>query len=630
MRRGLVPLPSGTSPSALNVLRICRFSSVSERILNSTGFRIGLVASFLLVSGVLPEMQAQVPQQVITTNAESAMSVHATDLTGDGAPEVLSASLADDKIAWYENQVGEDETDGFGVQKVITTDVELAEDVHTTDVDDDGDADVLSASSFDGKLAWYENRIGESSADSDGFGPQKTITTGADGAQSVYASDLDGDGDSDILTAASTGDKIAWYENQIGEGGDGFGSEQVITTSAKTAYSVFAADLDGDGDPDVLSASSFDDKVAWYENQIGEEGADEDGFGDQQVITTGADGAVAVYATDLDGDGDADVLSASSYDDRVAWYENQMDEPEPDSDGFGAQKTITTEAIYASSVFAKDLDGDGDADILSASRSDDRVAWHENQMGEAEADSDGFGPQKTITTDAAEVQSVHATDLNGNGLADVLSASSNDDKVAWYENTDGTLPVELISFEGRAVGGGTAMIIWQTATENQNAGFEVQRQAGENAGWRQVGYVESKAEGGTTTETKSYQYTAEDLPVGTHQFRLKQVDLDGSSTLMDPVSVDIQMQDAVKLTAPTPNPVSSMTTLSFAVQERAKTTITLYSTLGRQVATVYEGTPQAGEQQTARVDASGLSSGTYFLYLETDGQTRTQRLTVVR
>ena len=92
-----------------------------------------------------------------------------------------------------------------------------------------------------------------------------------------------------------------------------FGSQQVITTAADGAYSVFATDLDGDGDQDVLSASYFDDKIAWYENLGG--GA----FGSQQVITTAADGAFSVFATDLDGDGDADVLSASFADDKIAW-----------------------------------------------------------------------------------------------------------------------------------------------------------------------------------------------------------------------------------------------------------------------------------------------------------------------
>ena len=64
-----------------------------------------------------------------------------------------------------------------------------------------------------------------------------------------------------------------------------FGAQQVITDSADGAYSVHAADLDGDGDYDVLSASWDDDKIAWYEND------GSGNFGAQQVITTSADGA---------------------------------------------------------------------------------------------------------------------------------------------------------------------------------------------------------------------------------------------------------------------------------------------------------------------------------------------------
>jgi hypothetical protein len=250
-------------------------------------------------------------------------------------------------------------------------------------------------------------------AQSQSFGSQGVITTAADAAYSVYATDLDGDGDADVLSASYIDDKIAWYENL---GGGAFGPQQVITTAADAAHSVYATDLDGDGDTDVLSASGNDDKVAWYENLGG--GA----FGAQQVITTAADGAESVYATDLDGDGDADVLSASDRDDKIAWYENLG------GGAFGPQQVITTAASGAWSVYATDLDEDGDADVLSAAYLDDKIAWYENLGGGA------FGAQQVITTAADGAASVYATDLDGDGGADVLSASVNDDKIARYRN----------------------------------------------------------------------------------------------------------------------------------------------------------------------------------------------------
>ena len=117
-------------------------------------------------------------------------------------------------------------------------------------------------------------------------------------ARSVFAADVDGDGDTDVLSASYSDDKIAWYEN---DGNQNF-TEHVISTSADGALSVFAIDVDGDGDIDVLSASTLDDTIAWYENDGNENFT-------ERVISTSIDGALNVFATDVDGDGHIDVLT---------------------------------------------------------------------------------------------------------------------------------------------------------------------------------------------------------------------------------------------------------------------------------------------------------------------------------
>ncbi len=83
--------------------------------------------------------------------------------------------------------------------------------------------------------------------------------------------------------------------------------ERVISTTADGASSVFAADLDGDGDIDVFSASFADDKIAWYES----DGGSPPSF-TERVISTAAIIPQSVFATDVDGDGDIDVLAAGS------------------------------------------------------------------------------------------------------------------------------------------------------------------------------------------------------------------------------------------------------------------------------------------------------------------------------
>jgi hypothetical protein len=350
-------------------------------------------------------------QETISTAAAGASSVFGADIDGDGDIDVLSASASDNKIAWYEN------TDGsgtFGSQQVISTSASYAQSIFAADIDSDGDIDVLSASLVDDKIAWYENTNGSGS-----FGTQQVISTAADYARSVFAADVDGDGDLDVLSASYTDDKIAWYENTDGNGT--FGSQLVISTAADGAWSVFACDIDSDGDMDVLSASHFDHKIAWYENTDGS-----GTFGSQQVISTNALNARSVRAADIDGDGAIDVVSASNSDDKIAWYQNT------DGQGsFGSQQVISTAANGAYAVFTADIDGDGDTDVLSASSIDDKIAWYENIDG-----GGTFGPQQVISTSADGANSVFAADLNGDGNVDALSTSIYDDKTAWYMNGD--------------------------------------------------------------------------------------------------------------------------------------------------------------------------------------------------
>jgi plastocyanin len=306
----------------------------------------------------------------------------------------------------------------FGPQQIISTTADGAYSVYAIDLDGDGDNDVLSASSQDDKIAWYIN-------DGNGnFSSEQIISTNANFAISVYAIDLDGDGDNDVLSASYNGDKIAWY---INDGSGNFSSEQIISTNANGASSVYAIDLDGDGDNDVLSASAYDDKIAWYIN-------DGNGnFSTEQIISTNANFANAVYAIDIDGDGDNDVLSASTNDNKIAWYINDG------TGNFSAEQIISTNANGAWSVYAIDLDGDGDNDVLSASFSDDKIAWYIN-------DGNGsFSSEQIISTNANGARSVYAIDLDGDGDNDVLSASWNNDKIAWYINDgNGNFNIEQI------------------------------------------------------------------------------------------------------------------------------------------------------------------------------------------
>jgi hypothetical protein len=290
----------------------------------------------------------------------------------------------------------------FGSKKTISTTTDGAHSVFAADVDGDGDMDVLSASQNDDKIAWYENNGSQTFT-------ARTITTAADGAAAVLAADVDGDGDVDVLSASYVGDTVDWYENN---GNQQFTARR-ISASANGAVSLLVADVDGDGDNDVLSASGANNRVAWHEND-----------GSQtfttRTISGAADFAHSVFAADMDRDGDSDVLSASFRDDKIAWYENNGGQ-------VFTEHAISTAADGGRSVFAADMEGDGDLDVLSASDTDDKVAWYENNGNQVFT-------AHTITTAADGLWIVFAADADGDGDMDVLSASSNDDKIAWYEN----------------------------------------------------------------------------------------------------------------------------------------------------------------------------------------------------
>ncbi len=352
----------------------------------------------------------------------AAVPAHAADCNGNGVDDAVDIA-GGTNFDCNNNGIPDscEFTTEFTQRPAISTGADGALSVFAADLDDDGDIDVLSAADLGQEISWYENSDGLGN-----FDVGQVINTTAGNARAVYAADLDGDGHVDVLSASGFANgRISWHENTDGLGT--FGPEQIISIDVESPGSIMAVDLDGDGDADVLSTSglaqlNWESKVAWYENTDGL-----GTFGPQQIITTEAINPTSVYAVDLDGDTDIDVLSASFAPDRIAWYEN--------TDGlgnFGPLQIISTIADFPQSVFAGDLDGDGDADVLSASFADNKIAWYENLDG-----AGAFGSELVIATTAFGAEGVFAKDLDDDADLDVGSVSFTDNKVAWYENIDG-------------------------------------------------------------------------------------------------------------------------------------------------------------------------------------------------
>ena len=349
----------------------------------------------------------------VAQSFDGAASVCAADVDGDGSLDVLAAARDDDEVAWWRNVAG----NGLAWTKhVIGIEFDGPESVRAADVDRDGDLDAVAAGYYADEIVWWENV--------DGTGllwVRRTVGADFDGAWFVETADLDADGDVDILGAAWAGDRVAWWENADGRGA--LWHEYTIAADLDRAAAPSAADLDGDGDLDVLGAANLGDLAAWWENRTIHRAAVHPV---EYVVEPNFDDARAVRIADLDGDAKPDLLGAAFKADRIDWWRN--------GGGDGTSWTARTIAAGfdgAIAAEAGDFDGDGDLDVVGAASGGHDVAWWENTAG-----SGLLWTKHLIDGTFLEATFVSPVDLDRDGDLDVLAAAATADDVAWWENAD--------------------------------------------------------------------------------------------------------------------------------------------------------------------------------------------------
>ncbi len=201
----------------------------------------------------------------------------------------------------------------------------------------------------------------------------------------------------------------------------------------------------------------------------------------------------------------------------------------------------------------------------------------------------------------------------------------------WTLAGAGLLPVELVAFEA-LVDGATVAMRWKTASESNNAGFEIQRRDGADeieavGAWETLGWIDGV---GTTVTPQSYGFEVHDLAPGPHRFRLKQVDFDGTFAYSPEVEVAVELPEAYLLTAPYPNPFNPEAHLSLMVQRAQHVEVVAFDALGRAVRTLYAGRMEAGHAQALVFEASDLPTGIYFLRATGETFTTTRQAMLVK
>jgi len=347
----------------------------------------------------------------------SANTIAAGDIDRDGYTDILaSAGGITDDVAWWKN------TDGTGTNWIrinIDTTFNGARSVSMTDVNGDGHHDVLACANSDGDIAWWQNIGGTGTS-----WIKRTVATGFSGVSSVLSADINRDGKTDVVGAASTGNEIAWWRNINGSGTNWV--KQIIDQSFTGAQAIAVTDLDRDGDYDVVAAANLNPggRVYWWENS--------DGVGSSwvaRVISPSFNGAYAVSTADFDADGDIDVLAAAQVSDDVTWFEN--------NNGIGTSWTVhTVDGLVdgARAVQSGDIDHDGDIDIAAVAFIQNQMAWWKNNSIHHSA---AFCDNTVVSPTFQGAQSVRAVDLDLDGDPDIIGAASIDNRISWWENTDG-------------------------------------------------------------------------------------------------------------------------------------------------------------------------------------------------
>ncbi len=228
----------------------------------------------------------------------------------------------------------------------------------------------------------------------------------------------------------------------------------------------------------------------------------------------------------------------------------------------------------------------------------------------------------------------------------ISGVTVNDFQTTWLNVQlvpEDPVPVKLVSFTAD-VKGNNVVLKWKTATETNNSGFELQKSQNSKIKgqkeWRSVGFLKGR---GTATEPMSYTFTDENVKPGVYQYRLKQIDFDGSCTYSDIIEAEIESPMNFSLEQNYPNPFNPTTTIRFTVPQSpllggdgrgGLLTLKVYDILGNEVATLVNKELSPGEYKVEfskeQESIPDIASGLYFYQLKTGNIVQTKKMLLLK
>ncbi len=186
------------------------------------------------------------------------------------------------------------------------------------------------------------------------------------------------------------------------------------------------------------------------------------------------------------------------------------------------------------------------------------------------------------------------------------------------------IPVELSSFSASVIDG-RVNLVWTTATEKNNRGFEIERKTA-GSGYSMIGFVEGN---GTVSTPNHYSYIDKSDIRGIYIYRLKQVDFDGKFTYSNEITLDVPAASDFVLQQNYPNPFNPSTMIKYSVPNASNVKLILYDALGRQIKVLTNEYKEAGNYSYT-LNADELSSGVYIVRLSAGISNRVIKITLAK
>jgi hypothetical protein len=348
-----------------------------------------------------------------THTASDPTSLLLVDLDNDNYKDLVISSYYDDTIMWYKNVNGDF---SHFQRKIISSQIVNSPScISYGDLNNDGLEDIIAtSSSVQDKIVWFEN-LGNGI-----FSNENIISNTINGPLTINVSDIDNDGDLDILTGGQD-DTIILLENlNIGN----FQSPVTIYDGNYNTKKIKTADLNNDNLLDIIS--SHDDGTIYWAKNLGNNNYD-----NKQYITGGSDDGTAIDFIDVNEDGFLDIITANNYStDNVRYIINQNGLTFDNNNAVIIDNSI--QDPYE--ISAKDIDNDGKKDIVVSFWTNDNISWYKN-LGNG-----SFSNKFLITNNISNPKSFIVDDIDNDNSNDIISASDDNvatiylDKVSLFKN----------------------------------------------------------------------------------------------------------------------------------------------------------------------------------------------------